>query len=99
MLRCVRAHLEPYDTVDTLELYAAHDDVPVMETLRAEGDAGMYLAIVAVLYDDVVVRAVARVFVGESSLAAFEHYGIVIDTHVAAADEYVVAEVDVYRVT
>ena len=58
----------------------------------------MYRAERTPLHDDVAVGPVVRVLVGKGSLAAFQHNGVVVYVHVAAAYQYVVAIVYVYGV-
>lgn len=93
MLRRVGAHLQPQNTVGIIECAASHNDVAVVQTLASERQAAMHLAISAVLHDDVIVRTIVRVFIGKRSLASLQHYGIVVDAHIASAYQYVVTVV------
>ena len=98
MLGRVGTHFQPKHAVGIGESAVAHNYVPVVQALAAQCQAGVNRAEGAALHNDVVVRAVVRVFVGIRSLAAFQHNGVVVNVHVTAADKYVVAVINVNRV-
>ena len=91
----VGSHLEPEHACCRLDVDASQDDITVVERLRAECKATVYLAIGTVLDDDVRVGTVGGIFVGPCTLSALEHDSIVVDMHVAAVNQHVLTDVEV----
>ena len=82
----VRTHLQPQHAVGIVRMAVAQDDVTVVYGLRAQRQTAMHQSVVAVLNQDALTGTVRGVLVGPRTLAALQHYGIVIDMHVAAVE-------------
>lgn len=95
LLRSVRTHLEKEHVISTVKLAVFHDHVRAVPGLAAESHSGIGLAESAAVNDNIGHRAVARYGIDISALAAFEADTIVVDVHVAFADEHIVADIEV----
>ncbi len=84
--------------VGVFKLTVFHYDIGAVPGLATEGHAGICFAKSTAVDDHIGNRSVAGNSVDISAFAAFETYTVVIDVHVALADQDVVADIHVNRI-
>ena len=76
----------------------ANDNIPVVERLTSQCQASVHRTITTVLNNDVIARSVVGILVGKCSLSTLQHDSIVIHIHIAATNEHVMTDINVYGI-
>ena len=95
LLWSVGPHLEPKHTRHIIRRTVPHDDVAVVQTLRAKGKHGVDGAVMAVLDEHTLHRSIDSHRVGIGALATLQHHGIIVDIHITAIDKKIMSFVNV----
>ena len=95
MLRRIRAHLQPEHALCLIHLDVAEHDVAVFHALAAKSQTAMHGSIMAVLDEHIIHRAILWCLVCPGSLSALDGDGIIVDTHLTAIYQYIVADINI----